>query len=325
MELIVNGMRVEVEPQPGEMLAHLLREQLGLTGTKIGCEEAECGACTVLVDGEPVLSCTYPAARAAGKSVLTIEGLKGMHPLQEEFIRHGAVQCGFCIPGQIMTAYALLQNQPNPSETEIRQALKDTLCRCAGYPSIIRAVQSAARRLRGETPLPPVVAPVIGEQGKLQPPLQVVGTLQPRPDALEKVSGTAKFTDDLKFPGMLHARVKRAMVPHAILKRLDVEKARVLPGVQAVLTAADIPGEKNHGLVIFDWPIMVGIGERVRYVGDAVAIVAAETRQIATQALDLIEAEYELLEVISDPVRARQPDAPQLHPNGNLLDRKSVV
>jgi len=324
MELIVNGKRVEVEPQPGEMLAHLLREQLGLTGTKIGCEEAECGACTVLVDGEPVLSCTYPAARAAGKSVLTIEGLKGTHPLQEEFIRHGAVQCGFCIPGQIMTAYALLQTNPNPSETEIRQALKDTLCRCAGYPSIIRAVQSAARRLRGETPLPPVVAPVISEQGALQPPLQVIGTLQPRPDALEKVSGTAKFTDDLKFPGMLHARVKRAMVPHAILKRLDVEKARALPGVHAVLTAADIPGEKNHGLVIFDWPIMVGIGERVRYVGDAVAIVAAETRQIATQALDLIEAEYQLLEVISDPVRARQPDAPQLHSNGNLLKHIKV-
>jgi len=149
MELIVNGMRVEVEPQPGEMLAHLLREQLGLTGTKIGCEEAECGACTVLVDGEPVLSCTYPAARAAGKSVLTIEGLKGMHPLQEEFIRHGAVQCGFCIPGQIMTAYALLQNQPNPSETEIRQALKDTLCRCAGYPSIIPAGCGTGHRRTG--------------------------------------------------------------------------------------------------------------------------------------------------------------------------------
>ncbi|GAB4474582.1 MAG: selenium-dependent xanthine dehydrogenase [Anaerolineales bacterium] len=354
MELMVNGKRVEVEPQPGEMLSHLLRERLGLTGTKIGCEEAECGACTVLVDGNPVLSCSYPAARAAGKSVLTIEGLANpypqpypqgeqgeqslhppsqdergkdhlaLHPLQEEFIRHGAVQCGFCIPGQIMTAYALLQNNPDPSEDEIRQALKDTLCRCAGYPTIIRAVQSAARRLGGKEPLPPIVAPVVSEEGKPQPNLRIVGTLQPRPDAIEKVSGTAKFTDDLKFPGMLHARVKRAMVPHAILKRLDVEKARQLPGVQAVLTAADIPGEKNHGLVIFDWPILVGIGERVRYVGDAVAIVAAESREIATQALDLIEAEYELLEVIADPVRARQPDAPQLHPNGNLLKHIKV-
>ncbi|MCX8063491.1 MAG: (2Fe-2S)-binding protein, partial [Anaerolineales bacterium] len=226
MELIVNGNPVQVEPQPGEMLAHVLRERLGLTGTKIGCEEAECGACTVLVDGVPVLSCTYPAARAAGKSVLTIEGLgffphsqpvlqseKGeqpstpaslsqgggripaspahlsteegrlpplaLHPLQEEFIRHGAVQCGFCIPGQIMTAYALLQNNPNPSEEEIRHALKDTLCRCAGYPSIIRAVLSAARRLRGEEPLPPVVAPVVSEEGKPKPTLQIIGTLQP--------------------------------------------------------------------------------------------------------------------------------------------------
>ena len=112
---------------------------------------------------------------------------------------------------------------------------------------------------------------------------------------------------------MLHARVKRAMVPHAIVKRIDVSKARALPGVVGVLTAADIPGEHNHGLVIYDWPVMVGVGERVRYVGDAVAIVAAETRQIATQALDLIEVEFEPQPVISNPVQARQPDEPQLH------------
>jgi len=138
MKMTVNGKPVEIEPLPGEMLSDLLRERLHLTGVKIGCNESECGACTVLIDSEPVLSCSYPAARAAGKQVVTIEGLAGadqLHPLQEAFIAHGAVQCGFCIPGQLMTAYALLQHNPEPCEEDIRHALKDTLCRCAGYPT----------------------------------------------------------------------------------------------------------------------------------------------------------------------------------------------
>ena len=155
MKLTVNGKPVEIEPLPGEMLSDLLRERLLLTGTKIGCNESECGACTVLVDGEPVLSCSYPAGRAAGKQVVTVEGLArpaGLHPLQEAFVAHGAVQCGFCIPGQIMTSYALLEHNPDPSEGEIRHALKDTLCRCAGYPTIIRAIQAAAQALRNRAP-----------------------------------------------------------------------------------------------------------------------------------------------------------------------------
>jgi xanthine dehydrogenase molybdenum-binding subunit len=332
MELIVNGNPVSLDPLPGEMLADLLRRRLGLTGTKIGCNEAECGACTVLVDGEPVLACTYPSAKAAGREVITIEGLAHgaavaqkddlgfaqLHPLQQAFVLYGAVQCGFCIPGQIMTAYALLRRTPDPSETQIRQALKDTLCRCAGYPTIIRAIQAAAQAARQGTP---VAAPDFIESTPIEP---VIGTLQIRPDAVDKVTGKARFTDDLQFEGMLYARVKRAGVPHAFLRRLDVSKARALPGVAAVLTADDIPGDHWHGIVIFDWPVMVGVGERVRYVGDAVAIVAAETADIAAQALELIEAEYDPQPVISDPVQARQPDVPQLHPKGNLLKHIKV-
>ena len=352
MNFTINGKPVTIEPQPGEMLSDLLRERLGLTGTKIGCNEAECGACTVLLDGEPVLSCTYPSAKAEGKNVVTIEGLasitgdkgKGigdsenplspipyplhktedsldagsLHPLQEAFISYGAVQCGFCIPGQLMTSFALLQRNPDPSEDDIRHALKDTLCRCAGYPTIIRAIKAAAEAARTGQPVsPPDVAPS-GE------PLKVVGTLQNRPDAVAKVNGQALFTDDLQFEGMLQACAKRTGVPHAILKRIDVEQARRLPGVAAVLTAEDIPGEQNHGLVVHDWPTMIGVGERVRYVGDTVAIVAAATREIATLALELIEVEYEPQEVISDPVQARQPDAPLLHPGGNLLKHIKV-
>lgn len=327
MDLTVNGVLHSVTPLPGEMLSDLLRERLGLTGTKIGCNEAECGSCTVLVDGESVLACTYPAAKASGKSIITIEGLAvldpdgdaQLNPLQQAFITHGAVQCGFCIPGQIMTAYALLQRNPTPTEEQIRYALKDTLCRCAGYPSIIRAIQAATHAIKNGSEMSS--APEIPGVSK---EYQVISTKQPRPDAVEKVTGSAIFTDDIKFEGMLHARVKRAGYPHAIVKKIDVEKARSLDGVAAVLTAQDIPGEHNHGLVVFDWPSLVGVGERVRYVGDAVAIVAAESRQIATQALDLIEVEYDSQPVISNPVQAREPDVPALHPSGNMLKHIKV-
>jgi xanthine dehydrogenase molybdenum-binding subunit len=350
IELTVNGKAVALEPLPGEMLADLLRERLGLTGTKIGCNEAECGSCTVLIDGEPVLSCSYPAVKAHGKHVVTIEGLahewragqgaqsargaqsiepapagpeipeepETLHPLQNAFIEYGAVQCGFCIPGQLMTAHALLRSNTDPSEDDIKHALKDTLCRCAGYPTIIRAIQAAGKSMRSGEPVAPFdVPPSVNAQNS-------VGTIRPRADGVAKVTGRAVYTDDLHFPGMLHARVKRAMLPSARLTRLDVSKARELPGVCSVLTAEDLGSERLHGLVIFDWPVLVGVGEQIRTVGDAVAVVAAETREIATRALELIEAEYELLPVVSDPVQAYQPDAPLVHEKGNLLKHIKV-
>ena len=328
MDLIVNGKTVSIEPQPGEMLSDLLRERLHLTGTKIGCNEAECGSCTVLVNGEPVLSCSFPAAKAEGKEVITVEGLADkfqsrnkskdqLHPLQEAFVLHGAVQCGFCIPGQLMTSYALLQSDPDPSEESIQAALKDTLCRCAGYPTIVRAVRSAAHALQTGEQLPPLTPPVTGEWS-------VVGRVNPRPDAIAKVTGEARFTDDLSFDGMLYGRVFRAGVPSGILRKLDVERARQLPGVAAVLTAEDIPGERNHGLVVFDWPVLVGLGERVRYVGDALAIVAAESKEIAAQALRLMAAEVEEIPPVTSPVQARRMEAPQLHAKGNLLKHIQV-
>lgn len=338
IETTINGKSIAFEPLPGEMLSNLLRERLGLTGTKIACNEAECGACTVLLDGEPVLSCTYPASKVEGKSILTIEGLaevfwgngehasgaegegcnEPLHPLQQAFIQHGVVQCGFCIPGQIMTSYALLQHNNHPSEPEIRSALKDTLCRCAGYPTIIRAVLAAAETIRTGEPIRNPENLVTDLDHK------IVGKILPRPDAIPKVTGKAVFTDDIKFEGMLHARVKRAGVPHAILTDINIARARALPGVKVVLTAADIPAEHEHGLVIYDWPVMVGTGERVRYVGDAVAIVAAETREIASQALELIETSYDLLPVVGNPIQARQPGAPVLHKSGNLLKHIKV-
>lgn len=321
----VNGKQYSVEPVAGETLSTLLRERLRFTGTKIGCDEAECGACTVLVDGEPIMSCVYPAERADGKSIVTIEGLAQrvhdemkLHPLQEAFVEHGAVQCGFCIPGQIMTAYALLKRNPNPNSDDIRFALKDTLCRCAGYPTIENAILAAAESLRtGEPVRKPHIPDSIHKH-------KSVGHTHTRHDGVDKVIGTAVFTDDLVFDGMLHAKVRRAMIPHGILTKLDISKAKAFKGVAAVLTADDVPGEKTHGLVIYDWPVMVGVGERVRYVGDAIAIIAAETLEIAEQASALIEAEFDLQPVITNPVMARQEGVPQIHEKGNLLKHIKV-
>jgi xanthine dehydrogenase molybdenum-binding subunit len=325
ISLTVNGIPHDLEPVPGETLSTLLRQRLRLTGTKIGCEEAECGACTVLVDGEPVVSCIYPAERADGKTILTIEGLAQrvhdemkLHPLQEAFVEHGAVQCGFCIPGQIMTAHALLQRNPDPDSADVRFALKDTLCRCAGYPTIENAILAAAQALRtGERVQKPSIPDSIHTH-------KLVGHSHTRHDGVDKVIGTAIYTDDLIFDGMLYAKVRRAMIPHGFVTKLDISKAKAFPGVVAVLTAEDIPGEHNHGLVIFDWPVMVGIGERVRYVGDALALVAAETQEIAEQAAALIEVEFDLQPVITNPVQARQEGVPQIHEKGNLLKHIKV-
>jgi xanthine dehydrogenase molybdenum-binding subunit len=321
INLTVNGREYALPSKPGEMLSGLLRERLNLTGTKIGCEEAECGACTVLINGEPMLSCVYPAERANGKEIVTVEGLAQngkLHPLQEAFVQHGAVQCGFCIPGQLMTSYALLKRNPNPSREDIRHALKDTLCRCAGYPTIENAILAAAQSMQTSEPIAPPKIQLSAEK------YQVIGQSVIRPDAEDKVTGKAKFSDDLKFDGMLYAAVKRAGIPHGFLRRLDISKAKALPGVEAVLTAEDIPGEHNHGLVIYDWPAMVGINERVRYVGDSVAIVAAQTQEIAEHAVSLIEAEYDEQPVITNAVQARQADVPNLHQSGNLLKHIKV-
>jgi selenium-dependent xanthine dehydrogenase len=311
----VNDEQVEVNSSPGLMLSDVLRYQLGLTGTKIGCDELECGVCTVLIDGEAILSCNFPVAKAQGRHIRTIEGLSKdgkLHPLQEAFIKMGAIQCGFCTSGLILTATALLEQNPEPNEQDIRHALKDTLCRCGGYPSIIRAIQAAARNIRtGE----PITSPVLDT---IQDTFYV-GKVIERPDAIEKATGKARFADDIRFPEMLYGKTLRAGIPHGVLTRLDVQRARSLEGVIAVLTAEDIPGENSHGVVIYDWPVLVGVGEKARYVGDALAIVAAETEEIASRALDLIEVEMQELPAVEGPVEAREPDAPQIHESGNLL------
>jgi selenium-dependent xanthine dehydrogenase len=320
LNLIVNDQEHKLEIKAGEMLSDVLRYRLGLTGTKISCNESECGVCTVLVDGEPILSCNFPALKAEGKQVTTIEGLakdEELHPVQEAFVKHGAVQCGFCTPGQIMTAAALLNENPNPTDKDIEYALNDTLCRCGTYPMITNAIHAAAEKINDGKA---IEYPSFDFGGGLE----VVGQVVPRPEAKEKVNGEAIYTDDINFPDMLFGATLRAGIPHGRVKKLDVSKAKALPGVQAVLTAEDIPGRVNHGEIIQDWPALVGIGEKARYVGDAIAIVAADTEEIALKALDQIDLEMETLPMVTDAVDAKKDDAPLVHESGNLLKHIKV-
>jgi selenium-dependent xanthine dehydrogenase len=304
----VNGHFREVEVGRKTTLLQVLRDEFHLTGTKNGCGQGQCGACTVIVDGKAVRSCVYLAHRADGKRVETIEGLARdgeLHPLQKAFIEHGAIQCGFCTPGMIMAAKALLDAKPRPIREDIYQALERNLCRCTGYAKIIEAILAASGQRPG--------------LGKVRPTktFQAVGHPLPRPDARAKATGEAVFAADLYFARMLHGKVLRSRHPHARVLRVDASKAQALSGVVAVLTAADVPGARNHGLLRNDWPVLAY--DKVRYVGDAVALVAAETEEIAEAALDLIEVDYEPLPVIASAEAALAEDAPLVHGEGNVL------
>jgi len=306
--LWVNGELREVEVAPRTMLLDVLRDQLRLTGTKKGCGHNACGTCTVIVDGEAVRSCVYPAVRADGKRVETIEALadgERLHPLQQAFIDRGAVQCGYCTPGMIMSAKALLDANPQPSRQEILDALSGNLCRCTGYAKIVEAVEQAAGAERPRE---------ISKESTHA----VVGHDRPRPDARAKVTGQAVFAGDLYFEGMLYAKVLRSEHPHARLLGVDTSEAKALPGVVAVITAADVPGAKNHGLARQDWPVLAY--DKVRYVGDAIAAVAAESEEIAGRAIGLIQVDDEPLPVVASAEAALAEGAPLVHEDGNVLE-----
>lgn len=313
IELTVNGVLHRVEAAPDTTLLDFLRDRLGLTGTKNGCGEGHCGACTVIVNGKAQRSCLLRLGRLRGAHVETIEGLSTpttVHALQYAFVKEGAVQCGFCTPGMIMAAKALLDANPAPDEAAIRSALARNLCRCTGYIKIVAAVREAAAMLRrGEVQVPRerVLALVSGGVGKPAARL----------DGIERATGALRYTADLNRPGQLYGRVLRSRYPHAEVLSIDTSEARRAPGVVAVFTAGDVPGRKHFGELIADQPVLAV--DRVRYVGDAVAVVYAETEAQAAAALDLIRVEYRELPVVDSPEVALAPGAPQVHEKGNLL------
>jgi xanthine dehydrogenase molybdenum-binding subunit len=310
--LIVNGKPVQVSALPETKLMDVLRDQLRLTGVKDGCATGHCGSCTIIKDGEAVRACLVPMKRAEGANIVTIEGVTGadgkLHPIQQAYIDQGATQCGFCTPGFVMSTKALLDKNPSPTDEEITQALQWNICRCTGHNAILRAVHQAAGQ-----PVPPLPS--------VKKPMHAISQPLPRPDAIDKATGKGIYADDLHVEGMLHAKVLRSKYPHAKLKRVDVSKAKTVPGVVAVLTADDVPGRKDFGVHEIDWPVLCY--DKVRYVGDAIALVAAESEEIADAALKLIDVEYDVLPVVAGPKQAAQADAPLVHEHAEKFSKEA--
>ncbi len=346
MKININGIEREFNLPPHTTLLRALRGE-GYFSVKHGCETGDCGACTVLFDGKPVNACVTLAVQAESHSIETIEDLgeregkgwretEGLHPLQQTFVESGAIQCGFCTPAMIQVARSMLASNPNPTESEVRQALSGVLCRCTGYIKPVQAILRAAAILRGErdpaggVPLPADwLTPLIGDEPdgedllpagddrttrvRVAPKMVVtpqisewkrVGKPDPKVDAVKLALGKPAFTDDVELRGMLFAKVLYSPHAHALIQRIDTTKAKELPGVAAVLTWEDVPRVVYSTAGQSD-PIpgpldMFSLDKKVRYVGDRVAFVAAETPEIAEKALGLIEVEYEVLPALLD-------------------------
>ncbi len=313
MEFTLNGRHVRAEPREGQSLLELLREELGIRSAKDGCApEGSCGACTVLVDGRAVVSCAQKAERVAGKQVVTHEGLPADVRAEwaEAFAVAGASQCGFCSPGIVLKAEALLAKHPSPTRDEVAHALLGNLCRCTGYVKIVDAILLVAGARHGdELPVP--------DGGG-------VGARALRYAAHELALGDQPFVADLVEPGMLHGALRLSDHPRARVLRIDTSKAEAHPGVVAVVTAADVPGNRRQGTLTQDWRQLVAAGETTAYVGDVLAAVAAESRRAAREAAALVEVEYEVLDPVTDPFGALATGAPQLHEDGNVLSVSRV-
>ncbi len=357
LHLTINGIDHEYDSLPSETLLSALR-RLGFHGVKFGDEHGLSGSDTILLDGKPVNAGSMLAAQAEGHKIATIEALgehpsqgwkqtQGLHPIQQAFIETGAIQCGYCTPAQILAARALLEQNPNPTEAEVREAIAGVLCRCTGYVKPVQAILKAAAVMRGEqemgdqglgkqefpvgldslspdTLLPGFetsqtltkVAPkiILAPETK---PYQVVGKPEPKVDAVKLVQGKPAFAADIEKRGLLHAKVLHSPHAHANIKKIDASQARALPGVAAVLTWQDIPRVAYSTAGQSD-PIpgpldSFSLDHKVRFVGDRVAFVAAETPEIAEEALRLIDVKYEVLPAIIDPVDAIKEGAVIIH------------
>ena len=296
----VNGQKVTAEKN--QKLLRFLRDELHLHSVKDGCSEGACGACTVLIDGEPCRACVPDTDRLEGQSILTVEGLSDWEAKVFTFAygEAGAVQCGFCIPGMVICTKALLDKNPDPTEDEIKYALRNNYCRCTGYVKIIAAVKLAAKIMR-EGAIPEKSA----DDWK-------IGSRVHRLDVEEKVLGYGKYPDDFELEGMLYGSAVRSKYPRARIVSIDTSAAKALPGVAAVLTAEDIPGENKIGHLKHDQYTLIPVGGLTHYLGDAVALVAAESREILEKAKKLVKVEYEVLPAVHSIEEAAAPDAPRV-------------
>lgn len=320
--LIINGVKRHLEVDPEETLASVLRKQLLLTGTKVGCGKGECGACTVLWDGTPVRSCVYKIGRVPDNAnIITIEGVgtkEALHPLQLAWMIHGAAQCGFCTPGFIVSAKALLDQNSNPTREDVREWFQKNknLCRCTGYKPIVDAVMVAAKLMRGEVTKEDLWP-------KLKDGVSLMGSSMPRPSALAKVTGTWDFGADLglKLPeDTLHIKLVQAQVSHANILSIDTSEAEKVPGVYRVLTYKDVPGTNRINGLAF--PSNKGSGKerpilndkKIFQYGDAIAMVLAHSPAVAEEAARKVKVEIEELPAYMNALAAMEEDAIEIHP-----------
>ncbi len=317
IEFVLNGKPVECLVSSETTLLSLLRDQLGLTGTKSGCGEGHCGACSVLVNDHLVKSCQIPALRVAGKNILTIEGIHdpdgGPGELQRAFLQHGATQCGFCTPAMVLAGEAVLRQIQSPSRVEIRTAISPVLCRCTGYQQIVDAIEAVALNRLGHQPKH------LDDHflSQKQTGLQYVGDLTMHAvDGLDKVMGEARYVDDIQFKGILHGKVLRSHLPHARITKLDIRPALEVPGVLAAITSEDFV---EHGK--FGWPVkdaFILAHDKVRYVGDPIAAVAGETEEAALAGLAAIICDLTPLPVVGDMHRSLDEDTPIVPDNSGF-------
>jgi selenium-dependent xanthine dehydrogenase len=315
IQFTLNGREQSVSVRAGESLLETLRTRCGVISTKDGCQpQGQCGCCLALVDGKPKVTCAVPAVRVEGAHIVTLEGLpeEERELIGRSFAAAAGLQCGYCIPGFALQAKALLDANPEPTRREIARAVNGHLCRCTGYTKILDSIELLARARRGE------VDPEPCEDGR-------VGSSLARYTGYELTLGDRPYVDDLVRPGMLHGAV--VLSPHARARvvGIDTSKAGTHPGVVAVATAEDVPGERWYGLIKPDWPGFVAIGEEVRCVGDVLAAVAAVDEATAREAAALVEVEYEVLAAVLDPEEAMSEEAPQVNPQHSNLLSHTVV
>ena len=296
-------------------LMRFLRDELRLTSVKDGCSEGACGTCTVIIDGKAVKACVQKVSNLDGKSVITAEGLseREKQVYSHAFSEAGAVQCGFCIPGMVMCAKALIDKNPSPSPEDVKYAIRNNLCRCTGYKKIEEAILLAAEIIRENREITnPVSTGLLGES-------------MSRVDASAKALGEAKYADDFYMDGMVYGSALRSEYPRAEILSIDKSEAESMDGVLCVMTAEDIPGTQKVGHLKRDWDVIVPVGKTTHYLGDAVALVAAETPEILEKAKKAIKVEYNPLDGVFSPAEAMKDGAPLVHEDGNLLSEEHLV
>ncbi len=312
IEFMLNGQVTRYDGDPDRALMNVLREDLGIISPKDGCApQAACGCCVVQVDDKALLSCVTKMEKIAGKSVTTTEGLGEyrQNVFANAFVTEGGVQCGFCIPGIVMQANNLINHNPEPSRADIEKCLTPHLCRCTGYKKIVDAIETAADAIRKEEEVPMPEC-----DGR-------IGSRLPKYQADNLVLGQHRYIDDIRMEGLRFGALKFSDHPRALVKSLDLGAAQAHPGVIRVFTADDIPGDKHIGLIKQDWPLMIGVGETTRYVGDVLALVVAESDAVAREAVELIEIDYDVLEAVTDMHAALDADSPSVHEGGNVLSQ----